>query len=145
MVNDRSYYSHNNCSSCNLYPTVQMNNYRYNSTTSVKPLLKFIKWEQLKRSNWLVGESNTFFVGDSTWNSYKRKKVKSNYIKRIEKGEVEIFYLDLIEHTIKEFKDEIDRHWVLPTSAGVDYLNKYNRLVLYYEAILELNINYRST
>lgn len=122
-----------------------MKKYKFNPTTSVKPLLSFIKWEQLKRSNWLVGESNTFFAGDSTWNSYKRKKVKNNYVRRIKNGEIEVFYLDLIEHTIQEFKVEIDRHIVLPTSAGVDYLNKYNRLVLYYEALIELGIDYRTS
>lgn len=122
-----------------------MKGYKYNTSKSVKPLLSFIKWEQLKRSNWLVGESNTFIFGDSTWNARKRLKVKNNYIKRIKTGEVEIFYLDLIEYTIKEFKKEIDSRHVFSNFAGVDYLNKYYRLVLYYEALIELGVDYRTT
>ena len=78
----------------------------------------------------------------------KRVKCKENYIKRISKGKVEVFYLDLVEHCIKETKVNIDkgpRTWLYNKSTWIHRVNKFYRLVAYYEALLELEINYRTT
>ena len=94
-----NYYCFNN----NLHTPYKMN-LNYNTEKKVKPILRFLKKEGLLRSNWLAGESSTFVFGESTWSEKKRNKVKNNYIKRIPEGKVPVFYLDLVEHVIKELK-----------------------------------------
>jgi hypothetical protein len=118
-----------------------------NNSTSVKELMKFIYWEQNLRSNWLVGESNTSLFGWSTWNNRKREKVKKNYIKRISSGKVPVFYLDLIEHCIEEKKYDLPRESEVTFNftTDINHINGILRLIAYYEAIIELGINHRTS
>ena len=114
-------------------------------TTSVKHLMKFIYWEQNLRSNWLAGESNSSLLGWSTWNEKKREKVKKNYIKRISSGKVPVFYLDLIEHCIKEKEYLLPREFNFTSSTvNINETNGILRLIAYYDAIIELGINHRT-
>ena len=119
-------------------------NLNYSEETKVKPILRFLKKEGLLRSNWLAGESNTFFLGESTWGERKRAKVKSNYIKRIPKGSIPIFYLDVVEHLIKELKSQVDDWSGWNTQSQILDVNRFYRLVAYYDALIELGINHRS-
>ena len=119
-------------------------NLNYNTEKKVKPILRFLKKEGLLRSNWLAGESSTFVFGESTWSEKKRNKVKNNYIKRIPEGKVPVFYLDLVEHVIKELNEDLKGHSGFFASAAIHDTNRYYRLVAYYKALLELNINHRS-
>ena len=119
-------------------------NINYDKTESVKPLIKFINREQNFRSNWLVGESNSSFLGQSTWGERKREKVKQNYIKRISEGKVKVFYLELIEYAIKETDCRPARYTFTTTfTTDINKINTWFRLYAYYEAILELKINHR--
>jgi len=119
-------------------------NLNYSEETRVKPILRFLKKEGLLRSNWLAGESNTFVFGDSTWGDRKRAKVKANYIKRIPKGSIPVFYLDVVEHLIKELKADVEESSSgLFISSQILDVNRFYRLVAYYEALIELGINYR--
>ena len=119
-------------------------NLNYNTEKRVKPILSFLKKEGLLRSNWLAGESSTFVFGDSTWNERKRDKVKNNYVKRIPKGKVPVFYLDVVEHVIKELRKDLEGNSGFFVSAEIHDTNRYYRLVAYYAALVELNINHRS-
>lgn len=134
-----NYYCFNN----NLHTPYKMN-LNYNTEKKVKPILRFLKKEGLLRSNWLAGESSTFVFGESTWSEKKRNKVKNNYIKRIPEGKVPVFYLDLVEHVIKELNEDLKGHSGFFASAAIHDTNRCYRLVAYYEALLELNINHRS-
>lgn len=128
----------------------------YQTSESVKSLLSFIKWDHTKRDNWFTGEgNNTGFLPQntfySTWGDKKFNLVKKNYKDRISKGKVKIFYLDLIEHTIKELKIEVLQDSnsislidVFSSTADINQINTYLRLVAYYSALIELEINYRT-
>ena len=119
-------------------------NINYDKTESVKPLIKFINREQSFRSNWLVGESNSSFLGQSTWGVRKREKVKRNYIKRISDGKVKVFYFELIEYAIKETDCRPYEYTVTTTfTTEINKINTWYRLVAYYEAIQELELNHR--
>jgi hypothetical protein len=116
----------------------------YDKTESVKPLMKFINKEQTLRSNWLVGESNSSMFGSSTWGEGKRDRVKQNYIKRISEGKVKVFYLELIEYAIKETDCRPSESRIYTRfTTDINKINTWYRLTAYYEAILELQINYR--
>lgn len=123
-------------------------NIKYRTETSVKPLLKWIDWDHTLRNNLLTGESQKTLLGaDSTWNQKKINKVKSNYISRIQKGKVKVFYVDLVEHTVKEMAKEIEKG---PSTIVYDAVhrifkvNRYYRLCAYYDAINELAPEYKS-
>ena len=121
-------------------------NIKLDYSEQVKPLMKFINREQTLRSNWLVGESNSSLLGQSTWSEKKRNKVKTNYLKRIVSGEVRVFYLDLIEHCINETKHDVPSHFSVTTgfTTKINKINTFYRLVAYYEAIKELGIDHRT-
>ena len=117
----------------------------YSKVKEVKPLFRFIKKEGLLRGNWIAGESSTAWFGHSTWGEKKRKKVKSNYIKRIPKGKIPVFYLDLIEHLIKEVKAKLDKGTdSILIHNNIAEVNNFFRLIAYYEALIELGVTHRS-
>lgn len=116
----------------------------YENTESVKPLIKFINREQNLRSNWIAGESNSSFLGSSTWSERKREKVKQNYIKRISQGKVKVFYLELIEYAIKETDCRPIYNKIYSRfTTKINKVNTWYRLVAYYEAIQELELKHR--
>tara|TARA_B100000780_G_C21017837_1_gene407812 strand:+ start:235 stop:600 length:366 start_codon:yes stop_codon:yes gene_type:complete len=119
-------------------------NLNYQTDKSVKPILRFIKMEQLLRSNWLAGESNSSLFGISTWSESKRKKVEENYIKRIPQEKVKVFYLDLIEHVIKEKGEEVERDGTWTTNSRITQVNQYYRIIAYYNALVRLGVKYYS-
>jgi hypothetical protein len=121
-------------------------NLNYSKVKEVKPLFRFIKKDGLLRGNWIAGESSTNWFGHSTWGEKKRKKVKSNYIKRIPKGKIPVFYLDLVEHLIKELKSKIVKGGAdsILIHNNIAEVNNFYRLVAYYEALIELGVTHRS-
>lgn len=118
----------------------------YSKTTEVNIVFRFIKKEGLLRGNWIAGESSTTWFGHSSWGERKRKKVKSNYIKRIPKGKIPVFYIDLVEHLIKELKTKIDDGGAdsILIHNNIAEVNNFYRLLAYYEALIELGVTYRS-
>ena len=130
--------------------------FNFETTESVKSVLNFIKWDHTMRDNWFTGEGNsTGFIPQnlhySTWGEKKLNLVKNNYKLRISKGKVKVFYLDLIEHTIKELKIKVLKDTnsvslidVFSQTADINQINTYLRLVAYYTALNELSITYRT-
>lgn len=122
--------------------------FKYRTETNIKPLLKWLDWDHTLRNNLLTGESRMRFIAsEATWSDSKILKCKNNYLKRIEKGKVKIFYVDLVEHTMNEMGKDIDkgpRTWVYNKSAWINKVNRYYRLCAYYNAINQLAPNYKS-
>jgi hypothetical protein len=116
----------------------------YEKTESVKPLIKFINREQTLRSNWIAGESNSSFLGSSTWSEAKREKVKKKYVNRISEGKVKVFYIDLIEYAIEETDCRPTQNWIYNRfTTKINKINTWYRLVAYYEAIQELKLTHK--
>ena len=123
--------------------------YKFRTETSVKPLLKWLDWDHTIRNHLLTGESRlNLLASEATWSDSKILKCKDNYIKRIEKGKVKIFYIDLVKHTLDEMGKDVEKGpstWIYNRSARINKVNRYYRLYAYYEALKELAPDYLST
>ena len=121
----------------------------YSDSRTVKDVLKFLKKEQFWRnSNFLAGESKARAGAyHATFSEYKRNTIKNNYITRIKNEKVKVFYLDLVEHLLNELNGDIEegpRTWIYNKSTWIERVNEYYRLESYYEALIELGVDYRT-
>lgn len=121
----------------------------YSDSKTVKDVLKFLKKEQLWRNaNYFLGESKARMGAyNATYSDYKRSTIKKNYIKRIQNEKVKVFYLDLVEHVLRELGKDVDegpRTFIYNKPYWIEKVNKYYRLESYYNALIELGINYRT-
>jgi hypothetical protein len=121
----------------------------YSDSKTVKDVLKFLDKEQLWRnSNFLLGESSARMGAyKATFSEYKRDRIKQNYIKRIQNEKVKVFYLDLVEHVLNELGEDVDRGprtMIYNKSYWIERVNKFYRLQSYYDALIELDIEYHT-
>jgi len=121
----------------------------YSDSKTVKDVLKFLDKEQLWRNaNFLLGESSARMGAyQATFSEYKRDRIKQNYIKRIQNEKVKVFYLDLVEHVLNELGEDVDRGprtMIYNKSYWIERVNKFYRLQSYYDALIELDIEYHT-
>lgn len=121
----------------------------FSTETSVKPLLRYIDWDHTLRNNLFTGESNSgsFPYTHSTWSQSKIDKCRENYLRRIQKGKIKIFYVDLVKHTVDEMSEQIDKgpkHMIYDKERWINKVNRHYRLCAYYDAIIQLAPNYNS-
>jgi hypothetical protein len=115
---------------------------------TVKPLLKFLSWEDdLRSTTEFVGEGHMTFGMLRTWSDSKINRCRENYKKRIAKGKVKVFYIDLVKHTLDEMTLQIEKGpgtIIFDKHSWIRKVNKYYRLSTYYDAIAELAPNHIS-
>ena len=119
----------------------------YSDSKTVKDVLKFLEKEQFWRNaNFLLGESKVRMGAyHATFSEYKRERITQNYIKRIKDDKVKVFYMDLVEHVLTELGEDIDRGprtAIYNKSYWIEKVNKFYRLQSYYDALIELDIEY---
>ena len=116
---------------------------------TVKSLVKFIDWEHTVRSATILhreGQLNILGML-ATWSDSQINRCYKNYITRINKGKVKVFYVDLVKHTYEEMKQQIEKGpstIVYNKDIWIRKVNKFYRLSAYYSAVSELAPNHLS-
>tara|TARA_B100000900_G_C20564674_1_gene710494 strand:- start:1398 stop:1784 length:387 start_codon:yes stop_codon:yes gene_type:complete len=120
----------------------------YSNTEKVKDVIKHITRESFFRS--LLNRTESAirnFAVEATWPQSLFDDIKNDYKQRIIKGKVKVFYLDLVEHIVKELKNKAENpksfFGVYNKSTSIKDINTYYRFLAYYQALVELNIDYK--
>ena len=139
------------CYECKQPKKEKEKSYQYSNSTKVNEIYKHIVRESFIRSFFddAVNTFENFPATESTWGSNGFKNIKYEYEQRIKKGKVKVFYLDVVEHLIKELEKKLINHksffGFYNKSRRIKDINEYYRFVAYYQALLELKVEHRTT
>ena len=140
----------NLCFECKQSKEEKEKSYKYSKHLKVNDIYKEFSRESFFRS--LIEDSGLFSSGlatNSTWDESFRNSLVDGYIEKIKKGKIEIYYLDVVEHIVKELEREADEYksflGIYNKSSKIKRINKYFRFLAYYQALLELKIEHRTT
>ena len=124
--------------------------YQYSNSTKVNEIYRHIVKESFFMGfvDDLANTFENFPATESTWGSKGFKRIKYEYEQKIKKGKINIFYLDVIEHLLKELEKKLDNPksflGFYNKSRHIKNINEYYRFLAYYKALLELKIEYRT-
>ena len=124
--------------------------YSYSKHIKVEDIYKEFARESFFRSLFEDrGSFSSWFATHSTWDENFRNSLVDTYVDKIKKGKIDIYYLDVVEHMVKELEREADDYksflGTYNVSTKIKRVNKYFRFLAYYKALIKLKIDYRSS
>ena len=135
------------CSECKKPKAEREKLYRYSQSIDVNKIYKEFRRECFFRS--IFDERGVgFFYSYSTWSQDYVNSLIDDYVVRIKKGKIKIYYLDVVAHILDELKIEAEDYksflGLYHKGNRIKRINKYHRFSAYYRALLRLGLSYDS-